>query len=210
MTAEYRQGEDYARQNRARFAELYTSQRISTPELWKRLADDAERIFPAAGPADLVNAELSQMAWIAGVVHLLLETMRGGREATEAMFEIALEVGTFYGVLHSKAGAFRRLATKGEAWWSEYLGDASPAEIVNAYAKKYRRDKGRDGTHFEVLADFGSRELNALDKVTSIERIEDGPYKVLEVSGGAGAFSIMENDVWQGKQRVQAAGDLVG
>lgn len=213
-TAAYAEGKAWAGENVDRLRELYTGRELDTAELRSRLFREAERRYRPK--RDSFENDLSATAWVAGAIRSLTGTMPMSLEGLAAVFDAALELGSWFGAESASHEALESLKGKPAGWWRRKLGDASPDDIMKAVLMRWWREvgepQGRSKTsRAEALKHgFGARELKAFDTVRGIEFEKDGEYEHWWVQGADAGFDIMAKDVYQGSRLIQGAGVIVG
>lgn len=211
---EYRLGWEWAREHGPMLAELFTGRDVSTPELRKRLFQEAARRWPSE--RDDVANDLRQTAFVAGALKAAVETLPLSQEGAAATFDAALEMGVMWSSEQAKVRALEALKEKPSGWWRRKLGDARPLDVVNALSVAWRHDwakeRGRPhpGSKWAVLIDtLGPRELDTFAEVDRIERKVSG-YPVYVVHGDGETFTLIAAPVFEGGRLHRYPGELVG
>lgn len=215
---DYKEGIDWAVLHSPELAERYSSTNITGPELRTYLFRVAEEIFPARR-GDPEN-DLRQTIFVAGAIRRVIDTLPLSPQAMSEVFEIAMDVGQYYGAERWKYSCFLELKEKDASWWRKRKGAASPNDIVNALSslwwRQYAKEKAVSKTSkWEILVDtLGTREMCILAHLTEVEARVDGKYKSWIVFGKDNDFQMMSAPVWEsvgGRMiLVQGEGEIVG
>lgn len=216
-TEEYRLGYEWAVEHSPRFAELFHSKELVTPELQTALFKEAGRKWPSK--SDSMENELKQTAFVAGAFKGFTERLPMSQDALAAVFDAAMEMGSIWNAEIWKARHLETLKAKPASWWRKKVGAASPNEIAGIMSAEWRRRHGRDKgrkdprSKWEVLIDtMGTRELSALATLQNVEdRSDSYPVKVLRVEGEDSDFEVIAAWAYTPEGRVYHwPGEIIG
>lgn len=213
-TPEYTAGWEWATEFAPTLTELFTSREAATPELRRRLFQEAARRWPSTGD-DLIN-DLKQTAFAAGAMKAVVQTLPLAPETASAVFDAALELGAIWSAEQAKAESLETLKKKPEAWWRKKLGGASPRDVLMALSGAWRRDwareRGRQNpkSKWEILIDtLGSRELGTLAEAVSIQEIVESVSRYA-IESEDDSFEIVSRPVYHQGRLIHYPGEIVG
>jgi len=213
-TPEYKSGWEWAKEHGPLLSELFTGKDVSTPELRKRLFQEATRRWPSSSDS-LVN-DLKQTAFVAGAIKAAVQTLPMAPESLTAIMDASLEMGMLWATEQGKAQALETLQAKPAAWWRKKMGDATPNDVVNALSVAWRHDwaKERGRQHprskWEVLIDAtGAREIEILAEAIKISEEPGSPF-TYTIESEEDGFQIISRPLYEGTRMLRYPGEIVG
>jgi hypothetical protein len=213
-TPEYKAGKKWTAENLDQLRELFTGRQVDTDELRKRLFEEAERRYPRER-GDMVN-DRKQTLWVAGAFRPLVDLLSSDAAGMLAVMEVSSDIGGILGAETGKMEALEELKKKPESWWRRSFGDATPYDLLEAFAIGWRRRPGRGlgepVSRWEILIDMlGTREMWAFATLKSItEQEHAGGRRVWDVRGTKNDFDVIAEDFRERGILHQGAGDIVG